>query len=172
MTIESKFLDREYLAEFRSRNKENTIVFSTGCYDIFHSGHVVYFNLCKQLGDILVVGLARDDTMKKIKGEERPINTQINRMYLVAGIGDVDYVVSNDEAIPGTRFDYFDIMLDLKPDIFVINENDPGLQKMHERCDELGIKVENMHRNHPDYLESVSSTGIIERILERYGGDK
>lgn len=169
MKIESKFLDREDLYDLRTRNKDKTIVFSSGCYDIFHSGHVVYFNLCKQLGDILIVGLAKDSTMKKIKGSERPINLQKNRMYVVAGIGDVDYVVSNDEPIPGTRIDYLDLIADLRPDLFVINENDPGLKKMHERCDELGIKVVNMHRKHPDYLEPVSSTGIIERILERYG---
>ena len=172
MAIESKFVDREDLAKLRERNKYKTIVFSSGCYDLFHSGHVVYFNLCRQFGDILVVGVARDSTMGVIKGKERPINAQKNRMYVVAGIGDVDYVVSNDETIPGTRFDYFELVGDLRPDVFVINENDPGLQRMHERCAELGIRVENMERKHPDYLESVSSKGIIEKIVERYGAKK
>src|SRR3989337_2684216 len=82
-------------------NKKNkTIVFTNGCFDIIHAGHVRYLNKAKSLGDILVVGLNSDSSVKNIKGEKRPIVPQRERAEVLSGLEAVDYVVFFNEPTP------------------------------------------------------------------------
>lgn len=76
------------------------IVFTNGCFDILHEGHVQYLEEAKRLGDILVVGINSDDSVRKVKGEHRPINTIDMRMGVIAGLQSVDYVVEFEELTP------------------------------------------------------------------------
>ena len=69
--IRAKVLKYHQLAEVRNKNREKTIVFATGCYDILQSGHAVFFNQCKSYGDILVVGVGKDETLRQLKGPGR-----------------------------------------------------------------------------------------------------
>src|SRR3990170_5961304 len=82
-------------------NKKNkTIVFTNGCFDIIHAGHVRYLNKAKSLGNILLVGLNSDKSVKGIKGKKRPIVPQGERAEVLSGLEAVDYVVLFNESTP------------------------------------------------------------------------
>lgn len=82
------------------RKKDKTIVFTNGCFDIIHAGHVRYLNKAKSLGDILVVGLNSDFSIKMIKGEKRPIVPEKERAEVLSGLEAADYVVLFNEPTP------------------------------------------------------------------------
>jgi D-beta-D-heptose 7-phosphate kinase / D-beta-D-heptose 1-phosphate adenosyltransferase len=95
------------------KNKNKKIVFTNGCFDILHSGHVKYLEEAKSFGDILILGLNSDTSTQRLKGKNRPINTQIDRAYILASLEVVDYVVIFDEDTP------LDLINIIKPDILV-----------------------------------------------------
>jgi rfaE bifunctional protein nucleotidyltransferase chain/domain len=93
----TKILDRSMAGEVRNLHPGKTIVFTNGCFDILHAGHVRYLAGAKQLGDILVVGLNGDTSVRELKGEGRPLNAQQDRAEVLAALGAVDYVIIFDE---------------------------------------------------------------------------
>ncbi len=96
------------------RNREGKkIVFTNGCFDILHAGHVTYLQKAKELGDILVVGINSDSSVKRLKGDSRPINGVEDRMKILAALACVDYVVVFEEDTP------LDLIKQIKPDILV-----------------------------------------------------
>ena len=97
--------------ELNSRGKK--IIFTNGCFDLLHAGHVKYLEIAKNLGDILIVGLNSDQSVRKLKGENRPINKQIDRAYILAALEVVDYVVIFNEDTP------YDLINTIKPAILV-----------------------------------------------------
>ena len=99
------------LAALRTAGK--TVVFTNGCFDILHAGHVRYLNAAKALGDILVVGLNSDDSVRSLKGEGRPVNPAADRAEVMAGLRAVDHVIIFDEA-PAEE-----LVRRIKPDIYV-----------------------------------------------------
>ena len=82
------------------RAKNNRIVFTNGCFDLLHAGHVRYLETAKSFGDVLIVGLNSDQSVTHLKGENRPINHQMDRAYILAALEAVDYVVIFDEDTP------------------------------------------------------------------------
>ncbi len=97
----------------RLRSKGRKIVFTNGCFDILHAGHVDYLSRAKRLGDILVVGLNSDSSAQKIKGENRPINKERDRVKVLASLYFVDYVTIFNETTPEV------LIKKLKPDVLV-----------------------------------------------------
>tara|TARA_B100000795_G_C22789318_1_gene436129 strand:+ start:952 stop:2373 length:1422 start_codon:yes stop_codon:yes gene_type:complete len=95
------------------KNKNKRIVFTNGCFDILHIGHIKYLEEAKNFGDILILGLNSDSSVNKLKGINRPINTQDDRAYILASIEAVDFVVIFDEDTP------FDLINLIKPDVLV-----------------------------------------------------
>ncbi|WP_301008488.1 D-glycero-beta-D-manno-heptose-7-phosphate kinase, partial [Helicobacter japonicus] len=91
--IESKIISKENLLKILKTLKQNKIVFTNGCFDILHIGHLNYLNHARDLGGLLIVGLNDDDSIKRLKGKERPINPLNNRALMLAGLECVDYVV-------------------------------------------------------------------------------
>ena len=98
--------------DWRRRQKE-TIVFTNGCFDVVHRGHIEFLKFCKLQGDIVVVGLNSDGSVKSIKGPERPINNQYDRAAVLAALETVDYVTVFDEPDP------LNLIKKVKPDILV-----------------------------------------------------
>jgi len=98
-------------SELKKQNKK--IVFSNGCFDILHVGHSSYLHKAKQFGDVLIVGLNSDESVKKLKGVNRPINTQLDRALLLASLESVDYVVIFSHKTP------YKLIKTIKPDILV-----------------------------------------------------
>jgi rfaE bifunctional protein nucleotidyltransferase chain/domain len=89
----SKILDRPRAAKVQDEHPGKTIVFTNGCFDILHAGHVRYLAAAKRLGDILVVGLNGDASVRELKGEGRPLNSQEDRAEVMAALEAVDYVI-------------------------------------------------------------------------------
>lgn len=95
-------LDREKLGEIVEELKKQgkTIVFTNGCFDILHVGHLKYLNEAKRQGDILIVGVNSDSSVKKLKGETRPINNQFDRAEILGGLKAVDFTTIFEEQTP------------------------------------------------------------------------
>jgi rfaE bifunctional protein nucleotidyltransferase chain/domain len=90
----------EKTKKFLEANKDKKIVFTNGCFDILHSGHVAYLNEAKKQGDLLFVGLNSDDSIKRLKGETRPINKESDRKYLLENLRCIDCVEVFSEDTP------------------------------------------------------------------------
>lgn len=166
--IRSKVVDNEGLVGLREQNKDKCIVFCSGCYDILQSGHAVFFNHARQFGDILVVGVGRDTTLTALKGPDRPVNPENNRVYLVAALQDVDYAVLNDHTIGAGKIDFKEVLTSLRPDIFILNDDDSAIAIKQQMCDELGIKIQLVGRDVPPELKATSTSNIINKINHSY----
>ena len=95
------------------RSQDKKVVFTNGCFDILHSGHIQYLEQAKALGDILVLGLNSDDSVRRIKGAPRPIVSEKDRAFVVAALQCVDLVVIFEQDTP------YELIRLLKPDILV-----------------------------------------------------
>lgn len=101
----------EVVSSLRERNKK--IVFTNGCFDILHKGHVLYLEEAAKLGDILIVAVNTDERVRSLKGENRPINTMLDRMLVLGALSSTTYITYFTEDTPK------EIILLLKPDIHV-----------------------------------------------------
>ena len=104
------------------KNKNKKIVFTNGCFDILHIGHIKYLEEAKSFGDVLILGLNSDDSIKRLKGSKRPINTLDDRAYILASIEVVDYVVTFEEDTP------LELIKVINPDILVKGGDYKGRQ--------------------------------------------
>ncbi|BDQ04065.1 MAG: D-glycero-beta-D-manno-heptose 1-phosphate adenylyltransferase [Ignavibacterium sp.] len=143
-------------AELKSKNKK--VVFTNGCFDLIHSGHVDYLVKAKQLGDVLIVGLNTDDSVRRIKGDKRPILKQDERAFIVSNLKPVDYVTFFDEDTPA------EIISDLIPDILVKGA-DWSIDKIvgREVVEANGGEVKTI-----EFVNDQSTSKIIQTILSRY----
>jgi D-beta-D-heptose 7-phosphate kinase/D-beta-D-heptose 1-phosphate adenosyltransferase len=107
----SKIISWDLIPEIKKADK--TIVFTNGCFDIIHAGHVQYLEQAKALGDILVIGLNSDASVKRLKGETRPVNNQTNRAIVLSALQSVDYVIIFTEDTP------YELIKALQPDVLV-----------------------------------------------------
>ena len=163
-TIKSKVILAEDLPSLKTKHPNKKIVFATGCFDILQSGHAVFFNQCKDYGDILVVGIGRDKTLKVLKGPDRPVNPESNRVYLVAAMQDVDYAVLNDHTIGEGKIDFKEVLTLLRPDVFILNDDDSSISDKKVLCDQLNIKIQLVNREVPQELIPTSTSNIINKI--------
>ncbi len=147
----------EEMKEIVSRLKEESkkIVFTNGCYDIIHKGHVEILRKMSELGDVLIVGLNSDESVRKFKGFSRPINNELDRAFVVLGIKGVDYVVIFNEDNP------LSLIRELKPDVHV-----KGGAGLLERVRDERELVEGYGGEMIllDLLEGYSSSEIIEEM--------
>lgn len=95
------------------KRKNKRIIFTNGCFDILHSGHVSYLNKAKNLGNILIVGVNTDSSIKRIKGRNRPINKLRDRLEVLAGLECIDYLCTFSQMTP------IELIKRIKPDILV-----------------------------------------------------
>jgi cytidyltransferase-like protein len=167
-SIRKKVIHIEDLHKIRAENNNKKIVFATGCYDILQSGHAVFFNQCKAEGDILVIGVGSDKVIEQLKGAGRPVNPEINRLYLVAAMHDVDYAVLNEEIIEEGKIDFRKTLENLKPDVFVINDDDSAVNEKTALCSKIGIEPRFVSRIVPTELQATSTTRIIDKINFSY----
>ena len=136
--------------ELKSRGKK--VVFTNGCFDILHAGHVRYLETAKSYGDVLILGLNSDRSVTALKGEGRPINTQIDRAYILAALEAVDYVVIFDEDTP------YDLIKAVKPNILVKGGDYEGQDVVgQDIADELKLV---------QFVDGKSTTKTIEKIQQ------
>ncbi|HRX70647.1 MAG: bifunctional D-glycero-beta-D-manno-heptose-7-phosphate kinase/D-glycero-beta-D-manno-heptose 1-phosphate adenylyltransferase HldE [Candidatus Competibacteraceae bacterium] len=136
-----------------------TIVMTNGCFDILHAGHVTYLEQAKRLGNRLIVAVNADESVRRLKGADRPVNALWQRMRVLAGLTVVDWVVSFSEDTPER------LIGAIQPDYLVKGgDNDPAHIAGNHAVWESGGQVVVM-----DYIEGCSTTGTIARILNRLG---
>ena len=110
-SIESKIITIAQWAEVR--NESHNVVFTNGCFDVLHRGHVSYLAAARDLGDCLVVGLNSDASVKRLKGENRPINNENDRALVLAALSFIDYIILFEEDTPKNLIEQ------VRPDILV-----------------------------------------------------
>jgi rfaE bifunctional protein nucleotidyltransferase chain/domain len=143
------------IAKWQSENKK--VVFTNGVFDLLHIGHITYMAKAAELGDKLVIGLNSDSSVKRIKGEHRPVNDQNSRAALLAALFFVDAIVVFEEDTP------LNLITTLMPDILVKGadysiENIVGAKEVIAN----GGAVKTI-----DFVEGYSSTSIIEKISKQ-----
>ena len=130
------------------------LVVTNGCFDILHRGHITYLAKARQLGEILVVGLNSDDSVRRLKGPERPVNDEVARAQVLAALEIVDYVVLFEEDTP------YNIIVKVKPDLLVKGgdykiENIVGADFVQQR----GGQVLTI-----PFVDGFSTTSIIDHL--------
>ena len=136
------------------RFKEDKIVFTNGCFDILHKGHIEYLAKAANLGDVLIIGLNSDESVKRLKGENRPVLDEESRAMALAAIGFVDNVVIFDEDTP------YELIKKIQPDVLVkgadYNENDiVGADIVKAKGGEIKTI---------EFVEGYSTSKIIDKI--------
>ena len=157
--MKSKVKSQKKLIEALSvlRNRGKKIVFTNGCFDILHAGHVDYLSKARRLGDILIVGLNSDSSVKKIKGKSRPVNKESDRAKVLSSLYFVDYITLFNETTPEN------LIKKVKPDILVKG----GDWKVEDIVGgsfvrSCGGKIKSI-----PFLKGYSTTSVIERIARK-----
>lgn len=156
--IQRGVVEEDALLQMVNESKEHgeTVVMTNGCFDILHAGHVAYLEQARELGDRLIVAVNDDDSVKRLKGPERPVNTMEKRMRMLAALQCVDWVVPFYEDTPTRQ------ICRLAPDILVKGgDNDPDKIPGGDCVREAGGEVKVL-----TYIDGVSTTGIISTIRE------
>lgn len=138
----------------KMKNENKSLVFTNGCFDILHRGHAAYLNQAKSLGDFLIVGVNSDRSVKALKGENRPVNNENDRAFLLDNLKSVDYVIIFDEDTP------YNLIKEIIPDFLVKGgdwkeENIVGWDIVKE----AGGKVLSLN-----YIENYSTTNTISKL--------
>ncbi|WP_029521306.1 D-glycero-beta-D-manno-heptose 1-phosphate adenylyltransferase [Persephonella sp. IF05-L8] len=141
----------EIINQWKKEGKK--IVFTNGCFDIIHAGHVDYLEKAKALGDVLVVGLNSDNSIRRIKGKDRPVNIQEHRKKVLEALKPVDLVIIFEEDTPER------LIKEIKPDVLVKGgdwsiENIVGADFVKS----YGGEVKTI-----DFVYDISTTKIIEK---------
>lgn len=154
--INRKIVAQEFFVRNEERLHQQKIVFTNGCFDILHRGHVTYLAQARQMGDLLVVGLNSDASVHRLKGPERPVNDEQSRALLLAALEMVDYVVLFEEDTP------YNLILKVKPDLLVKGgdydiDNIVGADFVRQRGGEV--------RTIP-FVQGFSSSSIIDHLKQ------
>ena len=154
-------LDAGELARQIRRHREDgqRIVLTNGCFDVLHRGHTRYLNQAKQLGDILVVALNSDDSVRRLKGPDRPINTLTDRAAVIAALSCVDYVTVFDTPTP------IPLIEKIRPEIYAKGgDYTPAMLAETAAVERYGGKVAIL-----DYVAELSTTAVVQRIRDGGG---
>ncbi|MEI6286654.1 MAG: D-glycero-beta-D-manno-heptose 1-phosphate adenylyltransferase [Bacillota bacterium] len=132
----------------------NTVVFSNGCFDILHAGHVRYLNAAKKYGDVMILGLNTDASVKSFKGDLRPVNSELDRAEVISGLEAIDFVVLFGERTAS------ELIAELKPTVYVKGGDYQGVDFPEKTLVEsYGGRVEFI-----SLVEGRSTSNIIEKM--------
>lgn len=149
-----KILHAEDLETFRQDNADKKIVFTNGCFDILHVGHKRYLQQAATLGDILVVGVNSDESVRRLKGPERPVNNEQDRAEMLCALGFIDYVVIFGEDTP------YELIKKIQPDVLVKG----GDYKPEEVVGKDIVEARGGKLELIKFVEGKSTTNIINKI--------
>ena len=142
-----------------ARREGRRVVFTNGCFDLLHRGHIAYLNRAKLLGDVLIVGVNSDASVARLKGPLRPVNRLDDRMEVLAGLSSVDLVVAFEEDTPERLIEL------IEPDVFV-KGGDYSVDMLPEA---RAVEAHGGSVAILDYVEDTSTTGILERVRGAQG---
>jgi D-beta-D-heptose 7-phosphate kinase/D-beta-D-heptose 1-phosphate adenosyltransferase len=143
------------------RAQGQRIVLTNGCFDVLHSGHTRYLNQAKQLGDVLVVALNSDESVRRLKGPGRPINNGADRAAVIAALSCVDYVTIFDTPTASP------LITQLQPDVYAKGgDYTPEMLAETGAVEEYGGRVAIL-----DYVAERSTTAVVQRIRDGAGAE-
>ncbi len=146
---DSKIKTKDEIAELLKNFRNKKIVFTNGCFDILHVGHVKYLEIAKSFGDMLIVGLNSDESVRRLKGESRPINISEDRAYVLSALESVSFVVEFGEDTP------YELIKAIQPDVLVKGGDYKGKEVIgSDIAKELRLV---------DFVDGKSTTNIIKR---------
>ena len=146
------------LEKFNQDRVGKKVVFTNGCFDILHRGHVSYLNEAKSLGDILVIGINTDKSVKRLKGEDRPVNSEADRAFMLLNLKAVDYVFFFEE-----NDNPYELIKKIQPDILVKGGDWPVEQIIgHDIVLSNGGEVKSLR-----FEDGYSTTGLINKVQGR-----
>ena len=150
----------EEIKSIRSKLKADNkkVVFTNGCFDILHAGHIDYLNKAKELGDVLIVGLNSDNSVKRIKGDKRPIINQEERVKIISNLKPVDYVVFFDEDTQS------ELINELLPDVLIKGAD----WKINEIIGAETVLANGGEVKTIEFINDQSTSKIIDLIISRY----
>ncbi|HLO26995.1 MAG TPA: D-glycero-beta-D-manno-heptose 1-phosphate adenylyltransferase, partial [Geobacteraceae bacterium] len=155
-----KIKNRDVLAAIIEEEKKRgkRVVFTNGCFDLLHVGHVKYLQKARTFGDLLVLGLNSDASVRRLKGPKRPLIGEEERAHLLAALDCVDFVVTFDEDTP------LQLIQNLKPMVLVKGgDYSPEQVVGKDVVESYGGRVELV-----DFVDGRSTTNIIEKIVKNY----
>ena len=141
----------------RLRREGRVVVFTNGCFDIVHAGHASTMEFAAAQGDVLIVGLNSDASVRRLKGDKRPVVAEQHRLALMSALKPVDYVVLFDETEVDT------LVGELKPDVLVKGMDRAGSIVGREHVEAYGGRVVAA-----PFLPGLSTSNIIEKVLAAY----
>ena len=139
------------------KEQSKTIVFTNGCFDILHAGHVKYLAEAKELGNILILGLNSDSSVKRLKGNDRPVNNEQDRAVVLSALCSVSYIVVFDEDTP------YELINNIKPNILVKGGDwKPEDIVGHDIVSSYNGRVKSL-----SFIEGKSTTAIVNKLREK-----
>jgi rfaE bifunctional protein nucleotidyltransferase chain/domain len=154
LNFQDKIVTLETLLAEKQHFSDQKTVFTNGCFDVLHVGHVQYLAQAKSLGDILIIGLNSDQSVKRLKGENRPVNPENARALVLAALQFVDYIVLFEEDTP------YNLISQIVPD-FLVKGGD------YQIADIVGADVVQNHGGQVitiPFVEGFSSSNIINKM--------
>ena len=153
-----KILDKRFLKIIQNFKKQNKkIVFTNGCFDLVHLGHVHYLKKAKSFGDVLIVAINSDKSVRKLKGVDRPIMSWNSRANIIQGLESVDYVIKMNENNP------ISLIKKIKPDIHVKG----GDYKINELSERQAVINSGGVVKIVKYLSGLSTSQLISKIRSK-----
>src|SRR3972149_539214 len=161
--MREKIKSREELKEIvdRARTEGRKVAFTNGCFDLIHVGHTRYLQEAKKYGDIFIVAVNSDSSVRALKGDSRPIISEDQRAEVLAALGCVDYVTIFSELDPLKLITY------LKPD-FLVKGGDWAADSI---IGKEGVEAEGGRGIRVSVIEGAATTNIVQRIIDRYAGE-
>ena len=152
-----EFNQIESIVKKLKREKKN-IVFTNGCFDIIHAGHVQYLSEARDLGDVLIIGLNSDESVQRLKGKTRPVISQTDRATVLSALESVSYIIIFDEDTP------YNLIQKIKPDILVKG----GDWQPKDIVGSDIVLANNGIVKSLSFKDGISTTEIIDRIKKAY----
>jgi rfaE bifunctional protein nucleotidyltransferase chain/domain len=140
-----------------ARSVDKKVVLAGGCFDILHQGHVHFLSESKKAGDVLIVLLESDENIKRKKGNNRPINSQKNRLKMLSALTQVDFIIPLRGMTNNQEYDK--LIVQIKPDVITITEGDKKLEYRKKQANSKGARLFVV-----DKIKSLSTTEIARNI--------
>jgi len=151
--------------KIREKHKNNKIVFASGTFDLPHAGHILFLEDCKNLGDILVVGVGSDAITRARKGKERPLVNERVRLKTILSFKPVDYCFLDNSSSNEKPLNFLkEVFEHLEPDVYVINDDAFDIPYREKLTKKYGVELVILKRTCPPEFENISTSGLIEKI--------
>lgn len=153
------------LFKIREKHSRGKIVFCSGSFDLTHAGHILFFEDCRKLGDILVVGVGGDKIIRINKGMDRPILNEYVRLKTIDSFKAVDYCFLDDVSSKTKPFASVELALkQIRPNIYVINDDAYDIPYRKNIANKYGVKLVILKRRCPPQFKNISTSNIIKKI--------